>query len=204
MFCENYDSFLKELERRHFIPHSAANGAEAKELALSLIGSGKVGCGGSVTVRDMGLPDALRAQGAEVYFHWEHDAARRPEIFQKAAAADWYLASSNAITRDAKLINIDGTGNRVAGMFSGPKKVLLIIGKNKFAETLEGAMARVKDVACPLNGKRLDLPTPCAATGKCANCYSPRRMCSVTTIIEAKPGLLEELHLILVDEELGY
>lgn len=204
MFCENYDQFVSLLQKRNYTVHSAGSASEAKEIALSLIGSSSVGCGGSITVHSMGLPDALRAQGCSVYFHWEVPPKERPAIFEKADAADWYLCSSNAITRSGKLINIDGNGNRVADMFFGPKKVLLIIGKNKFAETIDEGIDHIKTVACPANGKRLSRATPCAMAGRCTDCFSPDRMCNVTTIIEAKPGLIDELHLLLVDEELGY
>lgn len=204
MFCENYDQFVSELEKRNYTVHSAKDAAEAKAIALSLIGSCSVGCGGSMTVHSMGLPDTLREQGCSVYFHWEHNLQDRPGIFEKAASADWYLCSTNGITRSGKLINIDGNGNRVAGMFFGPKKVLLIIGKNKFSETIDESMERIKTVACPANGRRLNRAIPCAINGRCADCYSPERMCAVTTIIEAKPGMVDELHLLLVDEELGF
>ena len=105
---------------------------------------------------------------------------------------------------NAKLINIDGNGNRVAAMFGGPKKVVLVVGKNKLAADLESGMARVKAVACSKNAQRFGLDTPCAITGKCVDCHHAQRICSVTTIIEQKPRLLDELHIVLVDEELGY
>ena len=114
------------------------------------------------------------------------------------------MCSTNAITREGKLVNIDGNANRVASMIYGPKKILLIIGKNKFTETVDKALDRIKTVVCPKNAQRLKRTIPCAKTGKCVNCYSPQRMCNVTTIIEAKPGLISEMHLLLVDEELGY
>ena len=101
-------------------------------------------------------------------------------------------------------MNIDGTGNRVASMIFGPKNVALIIGKNKFAETMDECMDRIKTVACARNAQRLGLSTPCAVAGRCVDCFSKERICSVTTIIEAKPGAISEMHLILVDEVLGY
>ena len=204
MFCENYDQFVSELEKRNYTVHSAKDTAEAKAIALSLVGNASVGCGGSVTVQSMGLPDAMREQGCSVYFHWEHEPKDRPAIFEKAAKADWYICSTNGITRKGKLVNIDGNGNRVASMFFGPKRVMLIIGKNKFSETVDESIDRIKAVTCPANAKRLSRVTPCAASGRCVDCYADHRMCNVTTIIEAKPGLIDELHLILVDEELGY
>ena len=178
MFCENYDKLVSNLEGRGFTVHSAAGGEEAKKLVLDLIGDrASVGCG---------KPE------------------ERAEIFEKAKAADWYLCSTNAITMNAKLINIDGNGNRVAAMFGGPKKVVLVVGKNKLAANLESGMARVKAVACSKNAQRFGLDTPCAITGKCVDCHHAQRICSVTTIIEQRPRLLDELHIVLVDEELGY
>ena len=158
----------------------------------------------AATISSLGLPDALRAQGNPVYFHWDVKPEERAEIFEKAKAADWYLCSTNAITMNAKLINIDGNGNRVAAMFGGPKKVVLVVGKNKLAANLESGMARVKAVACSKNAQRFGLDTPCAITGKCVDCHHAQRICSVTTIIEQRPRLLDELHIVLVDEELGY
>ena len=152
MFCENYDKLVSNLEGRGFTVHSAASGEEAKKLVLELIGDrASVGCGGSMTISSLGLPDALRAQGNPVYFHWDVKPEERAEIFEKAKEADWYLCSTNAITMNAKLINIDGNGNRVAAMFGGPKKVVLVVGKNKLAADLESGMARVKAVACSKN-----------------------------------------------------
>ena len=205
MFCENYDKLGSNLEGRGFTVHSAASGEEAKKLVLELIGDrASVGCGGSMSISSLGLPDALRAQGNPVYFHWDVKPEERAEIFEKAKEADWYLCSTNAITMNAKLINIDGNSNRVAAMFGGPKKVVLVVGKNKLAADLESGMARVKAVACSKNAQRFGLDTPCAITGKCVDCHHAQRICSVTTIIEQKPRLLDELHIVLVDEELGY
>lgn len=204
MFCEKYDEFINELQIRGFTVHTAKSGEEAKEIALSLIGSDSVGCGGSVTVSSLNIPEELRSRGNKVYFHWDEKPEDRPETFKKAAAADWYICSTNAITADAKLINTDANGNRVAAMFSGPKKVMLIIGKNKLSPDISSAFERVKSVACVNNARRFKLNTPCAINGKCLDCKSPQRLCVVTTIIESKPKFVEQMHLILVDENLGY
>lgn len=203
MFCERYDEFVKALEKRRFLVHSAATAAEAKELGISLIGGGSVGFGGSVTVTELGLYETLQENGNAVYWHWKSDDPGKAQA--SAAHADWFVCSTNAVTRDGRLVNIDGTGNRVAGMFAGPKKVILFIGKNKLVEGgLDEAIARIKRVACPANGRRLNTNTPCTLTGECTDCASPRRMCKITSIIEYPPNLLSELHLVLIDEELGY
>lgn len=205
MFCNQYDSFVKTLEKRRFLVHSAGDAAEALQIARTLIGGESVGFGGSVTVSDMGLYEALEEAGNGVYWHWRAAPQARAEVTAKAAQADWYVCSTNAITRSGKLVNIDGTGNRVAGMFAGPKKVIVFIGKNKLVEGgLDDAIARIKRVACPANGRRLGLTTPCAITGACTDCASPQRMCKVMSVLEYPPNLLKEMHLVLIDAELGY
>jgi len=204
MFCDQYESFVKNLESHRFTVHSAENGQEAKDIVLHLVGKGSVGCGGSMTVTGLGLPDTLREQGNDVFFHWGCLPEDRDEIFAEAAKADFYLCSANAITRSAKIINIDGNCNRIAGTFFGPKKVIMVIGKNKFAEDLESGMERAKKFACAKNAARFNFRTPCVVTGECTDCLSPQRVCKVTSIIEYLPGWVEEMHLVLVDEELGY
>ena len=203
MFTEGYEEFVKALEGRGFTVHAAKDGAEAVNIGTALIGSGSVGFGGSVTVKEMGLYEALERNGNATYWHWkaeDQDAAQA-----SAANADWFVASTNAILRDGRLVNIDGTGNRVAGMFAGPKKVILFIGKNKLVEGgIDDAIARIKRDACPPNARRIGLATPCAATDKCHDCTTSHRMCRVTTIIEYPPRMVEEMHLVLIDREMGY
>ena len=204
MFCDNYEKLLEQLQSRGFTTHSAANGEEAKALVLELIGSCSAGFGGSVTVNSLGIPAALREKGNDIFFHWDEKPENRPATFKKAASADWYVCSTNALTRTAKLVNIDGNGNRVAAMFNGPKNVAIVIGKNKLTDDLESAYKRAKEVACVKNAQRFALKTPCAVSGKCVDCHSPQRLCSVTVVIVQKPKFVEQMHLILVDEELGF
>ncbi len=203
MFCKDFDSFVSTLEQKGYIVHPATNAAQAKEIALSLIGTGSAGFGGSVTVHGLGLSDALRAQGNAVYKHWDTPEDMK-KVFRGAADADFYVCSTNAITLDGTLVNIDGTGNRVSAIIGGPENVIFIIGKNKLVKTLGAALKRIKTEACPKNARRLSLSTPCPADGICANCDIPQRMCRVTAIIEYPPRMVKAMHLILVDEELGY
>lgn len=197
------EEVIAKLKEKGFIAHRAATGAQAREIALSLVAPGEsVGIGGSVTIRDLELDKALAERGHAVYWHW-HDPARANELRQKANAADVYMASSNALTRQGDLINIDGTGNRVAGMFYGPPKVILVVGRNKLADGPHQAIARIKAVACPQNARRLGLQTPCALTGRCTECDSPQRMCRITVRL-THPPQGKAIHVILVDEDLGY
>lgn len=205
MFCEDYEKLVQTFEKRYFTVHSAPSAQAAKELVLSLVGKGtSVGLGGSVTLTALGMYEALLSNGNTAYSHAATPQAQDPLIYQKENSADWYLASTNAITRDGRLINIDGRGNRVAGMFAGPKNVILVIGKNKLTENEEEGRRRAKEIAAPLNAKRLHCKTPCVVDGKCHDCATEGRICRVTSIIEYRPYWLESMHLVLVDEDMGY
>ncbi len=195
---------LFSLTRKGFAVHHAATKEAAFELVMKLIPrEASVGFGGSVTVRDLGLYAALKDAGHPVYWHWENDVPK-PEVFAHAACSDVYLTSSNAITADGCLVNIDGTGNRVGAMIAGPKQVIVIAGVNKLVDGgVPQAIARIKTVACPLNARRLGKDSPCALTGKCDAARCEKSMCNVTSIIERPLGG-NQITIVLVDEELGY
>ena len=195
-----FDSLQETLTRAGFSVHTFPTGQAAKDWLAAQWSGKTIGLGGSMTLEDLGLYEAL-SQGNTVYWHWRTPGTA---TLAQAAQAQVYLSSVNAVAETGELINIDGTGNRVASMIFGPKNVALIIGKNKFAETMDECMDRIKAVACAKNAQRLGLSTPCAVAGRCTDCFSKERICSVTTIIEAKPGAISEMHLILVDEVLGY
>lgn len=160
-----------------------------------------VGIGGSVTVKSLELPEKLLERGNQVFFHWLNPE-KSSEIRRNALKADIYLSSTNALTEEGQLVNIDGVGNRVVGMIYGPKKVFIICGINKIVGNLDEAIQHIKSNTYK-NARRLNLKTPCAVTGNCNDCDSPQRMCSVTTIIHRKPAETE-LKVILIGEELGY
>ena len=195
---------LYALVRKGFTVHHAATAKEAADIALNLIPEGaSVGFGGSVTVRDMGLYDELKKTGRSPHWHWKNDEPK-PAVFAHAANADVYLTSTNAITVDGCLVNIDGTGNRVGAMIAGPKQVIIIAGSNKIvAGGIPQAIARIKSVACPKNAQRLGLNTPCGITGKCNADACEKGMCNVTSIIERPVGG-HKITIVLVDEEAGY
>lgn len=165
--------------------------------------SAKVGIGGSMTVKSLGIPELLAEKGNEVFFHWlESTPEGMDEARKNAARADIYISSTNALTEGGQLVNIDGVGNRVSSMIYGPKKVYVLCGINKLAKNLDAALQRIKDNAYK-NARRLKLNTPCATNEKCSDCSSPQRMCSVTTIINKRPSKTD-LEVILVGQELGY
>jgi hypothetical protein len=180
--------------------------AEAREEVLRRIPpEATVGAGGSVTLREMGILDALEKRGYQVYDHWKPGLSpgKRLEVGRKHQRSDVFITSTNALTLDGKLINVDATGNRVTSMIMGPKKVLVIAGVNKIVKNLNQGLARLRKIS-PLNCQRRKDPTPCAHDLTCHNCDTPARICRVTTIIEKRPKAMEDFTVILVGEELGY
>jgi len=180
---------------------------ECKEEVLKRIPlDAKVGVGGSVTLREMGLLEELEKRGNEIYDHWKKGLSKeeRQAVGRKQQRADYFLTSTNALTLDGKLINVDATGNRVTSMIFGPEKVIVIAGINKIVKTVRQGLARVKKVAAPQNCHRRGDPTPCAQDLICHDCHTPARLCRVTTIIEKKPWGVKEFTVILVGEKLGF
>lgn len=171
--------------------------AEAVAFVLAAAkGASSVGWGGSETVRELGLRDAVAALGTEV-----RDHRTDCEIF---------LLSANALTEDGRIVNIDGTGNRVAASVYGPKRVIYLVGRNKLvAGGVDEAVLRIRRESCPRNARRLGRRTPCAAdacpalAGDPAGCRSPERMCKVTVVFERPPSATATT-VILIDEDLGY
>ena len=193
----------KKLQKRGFTVHEAADAAEARELLLSMTaGAETVGIGGSMTVKELDVADTFSDRGQKVFWHWL-PGADAAEMRRNAMFADVYLCSANAVTEDGKLLFIDGTGNRVAALAFGPKRVILIVGSNKLSGNEAEAAARIKEQACAPNGKRLGLKTPCALTGKCMDCSTPQRMCNAYLKLERCPGS-HPVDIILVEQPLGY
>lgn len=195
---------LEALKKNNFEAEYYETSKEAVEAILKDINvSESVGIGGSMTVKTMELDKALIGRGNTVFWHWLEPT---PEGMDKArensAHADVYLTSANALTQDGKLINTDGVGNRVASMIYGPKRTIIICGVNKITENLDAALERIEKNAYK-NARRLNLKTPCAATGNCSDCDSPQRQCSVTSIIKKKPGK-RPIKVVIINEELGY
>jgi NAD-dependent dihydropyrimidine dehydrogenase PreA subunit/galactitol-specific phosphotransferase system IIB component len=201
---EKIRKLLEALEKRKIACSFVANRSEAAEKVLSMIpDKSVVGIGGSMTIQELNIEESLKDKDCEVHWHWRVKKEDMDQTRRQAMMADIYLSSANAITEDGVLVNIDGTGNRVAAMVFGPGKVLIVAGKNKIAADVHGALQRIKNIACPQNSRRLKLNTPCAKTDKCHECKSPERMCNVTTLIEGKPNSVE-MFVLLVGEDMGF
>lgn len=168
-------------------------------------GAHSIGFGGSLSVAEAGLLEALGAAGKELLIHGAPGLSldERLGIMRRQLTCDLFLTGTNALTLSGYLVNIDASGNRVASMFFGPKKVIVIAGRNKLVDGgIEEAILRIKRDSSPPNARRLSYKTPCATTGFCSDCSAPDRICRVTTIIDRKPRLTD-LHVLVVNEDLG-
>ena len=193
---------MKGLESRNMSGYYAATKEEALKIALSLIPEGsKVTHGGSFSIEEIGLIDVLK--------NGEYDYCDRMAATDKRAAelfaydSDVFLGSVNAITDDGVLVNIDGNSNRVSAYAYGPKKLVLIVGLNKVAGDVDGAMKRARNEAATMNVQRFGLNTPCSKTGACVNCKSPDTICCqfLITRFSRHKG---RIHVILVNDNLGF
>jgi len=197
----NLDKLFSNLEKggiatKYFETKEAA----AEYLASSITGK-KVALGGSMTLKEMGVYEALSGSN-EVFWHWlDLEADRKAPT----NAAEVYLCSANGIAETGEIFNIDGHGNRVAGSFYTPDYSYFIVGVNKIKPDLASAIDYARNVASPLNAKRLNAKTPCAVNAdKCYDCDSPSRICRIATTIYKKPMAVKHMELIVVGENLGY
>ena len=195
----------KALEARGFETLCFDTAAEASAFVRGDIAADAlVAIGGCMTAKEMGLHTSLREDGHEVLWHWEVTPAERSELLHRAQQADVYLCSANALTEDGLMVQIDGTGNRVAAMCYGPKNVYVIIGRNKIVEGgYAQAVKRIKQIACPANARRFGFDNPCATVGKCNVAECKRSMCHAFLALEGAPGG-NKTKVLLVDEDLGY
>ena len=199
------ERMIKNLARRNMQAFYFPTAEEAVGKVLELIPAGSsVTWGGSMTIRDIGIPDALRAKGC--YDVLDRDLVEGDEakvqMYVRAFTTDVYLSSANAISEDGVIVNIDGNGNRVAAITWGPKKVIFVIGLNKVDQNVEAALARARSTASPINAARFDIKTPCQTDGVCHNCNSSESICNYVHFLRNSPR--GKHTVILVGEDLGY
>jgi len=197
---------IENLRAHFFSVDYVSSRKEAKELALGLIPSNaRVGVGGSVTIRELGIIEELKNRGHTVYDHWQQGLSSEQilEIRIKHLTCDVFLSSVNAITRSGELVSMDGIGNRINAMNFGPRRVIIVAGVNKIVEDVPAALGRIKNVAAPQNARRFGAQVPCAVSGQCSDCDSPQRICRSILIMERRPSLTD-IKVVLVGEKLGY
>lgn len=194
------------LQRNGITAYVAMRAKDARTKALSLVKKGAVvGLGGSRTVSEIGLLDALRKGNYRLLDQYDPSLSRNEAMEQRKEGthATYFVSGTNAVTEDGKLVNVDGLGNRLAGFCFGPEKVIIVVGRNKVVPDVQSAIDRVRNVAAPMNAKRFGLKTPCVKTGRCSDCSCPDRICNIMLIIE-KQRIKDRMSVILVNEDLGF
>jgi L-lactate utilization protein LutB len=197
---------LENLKKNRMNGYYAVNQEELMEILDGLCQrKSSVSVGGSMTLKEAGVLDWLRKEDFDFFDRYAEGLtpADITAIYRKSFGANYYFTSTNALTEAGELVNIDGTGNRVASMIYGPDKVIVIVGINKLVKDEAAAWERLQNFAAPANSVRLNRKTPCATTGQCSNCNSPERICASYVTIRRQMNP-DRIHVILVDEHLGY
>ena len=204
-FAAAAQNMIKNLEKRGMEGYFFEDSASCVNAILSTIpDSSSISWGGSETVKESGLMDKIR-QGQ--YKLIDRFSASSPEesreLYAQSVLSDYYLMSSNAITLSGELVNIDGSGNRVACLIHGPKNVIILAGMNKIVTDVGAGIERVRNFAAPPNAQRLNRQTPCLANGSCGDCLSPDCMCN-HIVITRRSGIKGRIKVYFIAEELGY
>ncbi len=197
---------VEALKKNFFDAVYFADRAAAVEYVMGFVKSGaKVGFGGSMTVAELGIADKAKAAGAMILDHNDPavPAEKKPEIRVAQQSCDLFLCSTNALTLDGMLVNVDGNGNRTNAMSFGPKKVVVIAGVNKICADEEAGYQRIREYAAPMNNKRLGIPNPCTVKGVCTDCSGKTRICRVYSTLKRKPSATD-ITVVVVGEELGF
>lgn len=204
-FEKTAQNIIKELEKRNIDGYFCENSEKAVELVLTLLPKkASIGWGGSETIKECGLMEALQKGD---YTLIDRSTVTTPEerreIYGKTVMADAFLMSSNAITENGELVNIDGASNRLACLLHGPKEVYVLVGMNKLVSDVEAGIGRIRNTACPANTLRLGRKTPCSMTGKCGNCFGDESICS-NIVVTRRSSIPNRIKVILIAENLGY
>lgn len=197
----NIEETVKNLKSRGFDASYFDSGKEAASYLAAQLKGETIGFGGSMTLEALGLYDLL-IENNKVFWHWRQ---KSEETYRAAAEASVYITSANAIAQTGEIINIDGSGNRVANTLFGKKSVYIIVGINKLAEDYDKALWRARNIASPLNARRLNRDTPCVKGElRCYDCKSPDRICRGLVVLWEKMFGTEKAEVIIINEELGY
>jgi len=204
-FAKLAENVIKNLEKRNMEGYYFEDSKSCVEYIMNMIPEGSVvSWGGSMTLNETGMMDALKASNLNLI---DRMSAKTPqesrEIFAKTVLSDYYFMSTNAITNDGILINIDGNANRVACLTHGPSHVIMLVGRNKFTASVEAGIERVRNISSPANAIRLNRNLPCALTGSCHDCLSPECFCN-QIVITRRSGHAGRIKVFLINEDLGY
>ena len=199
-----FETIQKNLEQNGFAVRCFDTAKEAADYLDCQIDGKTVGFGGSMTLEEMGLYERLQTHNDVRWHHRIPEGKTMKELRDAANEAEVYISSVNGLAETGEIINIDATGNRVAAIFYGHAKVYLVVGENKIAADYDQALWRARNIASPLNARRLGKKTPCAVRAdRCYNCKSPDRICRGLSVLWSKP-LPGDFEVILIHEKLGY
>ena len=205
--CKLKQEKMKKAYQKHGMEITFVENKEelCKALKPLLVNGKSISFGGSQTLFETGVIDLVRSSDVTLYDRYKEGLSGEEiqDIFRKAFTSDLYVTSTNAMTIDGYLYNIDYTGNRVAAMIYGPKEVIVVVGKNKIFESEASAIEHVRNVACPANCMRLNRQTPCVKTCKCMDCESEDRLCSAYTKM-GKQRVKGRIKIFIVNEDYGY
>ena len=198
---------VKVLEENEFATAVAKDKEDAKRIVMEMIPEGStIAVGGSVTLNETGILDEIRSDKYKFIDRYNTpNFEAMLEKYREGYHADVFVSSTNAVTMNGELVNIDCTGNRTSQIVFGPKKVIIVAGANKIVDTLEDGMKRAKSIA-PMNARRITHQTRCATDDniKCSNCHSAARVCNVTSIVTGCHYFPKRITIVLVPEDLGY
>lgn len=197
---------MENLQKNNMEAFYVEDEAAVIEKIKELVAEGStVSVGGSMSLFEAGVIDLLKNGNYNFLDRYAQglDASDIKEIFRKSFFADAYFTSTNALTEDGQLYNVDGNGNRVAAMIYGPDKVIVVVGVNKIVKDLDAAKERSKQIAAPANNTRLNLSNPCTKVGTCMDCKSPSRICNNYVVI-GRQGNKDRIKVIIVGKQLGY
>ena len=211
----NIEKLLENLKRAQIEAFFVETRDKAREKVLEIIEKKraelslekkelKISWGGSVTLDECGIRDAVSSEYNALNPYAISDPQKSAEAKRQALLSDIFLMSSNAITENGELVNIDGNGNRLGALIHAPRTVIIVAGKNKITPDVESASERVKKIACVKNAIRLNRQTPCAKNGKCAECKVGGATICAHTVVTRFSTIPDRIKLIIVGEELGY
>jgi len=197
---------VKALQKNGFDAVYVADIEEAAQRVMAFIEKGKtIGFGGSMTIKALRIPEKAQELGAIIL---DHNAPgltpeKKLEILRSQLTCDVFISSSNAVTLEGYIVNVDGNGNRVAALTFGPKKTIVVVGTNKIVRNEQEAWNRIETLASPMNNKRLDKPNPCVKTGLCQDCALETRICRAYQVLRRRPSL-SDFTVIIVGSHLGF
>ncbi|MGF0110227.1 lactate utilization protein [Clostridium sp. SGI.024] len=197
---------IEALKKNNMNGYLVNNNEELIEKIKELVNEGStVSCGGSMSLFETGVIEHLRSQRYKFLDRYKEGLSKEEinNIFKQSFFADAYFVSSNAVTEDGKLYNVDGNGNRVAAMLFGPEKVILVVGVNKIVKNIDEAVIRNREISAPANAKRLNKMTPCTKVGYCVDCKGSDKICREFTVISSQ-GNKDRIHVIFINDNIGY